>query len=105
MQNGPILTAVVKEVFGKNENDRFLGYVQNGQFKILTPGGSFSGSIRLTEIQIQEAVSPESRELDLTEYENSIIMVRGHESGGWIYSAQVIDRSGPILTAVVKEVF
>jgi hypothetical protein len=88
-----------------NENDSFLGYVQNGQFKILTPEGTLSGSIRLTEIQMQEAVSPESRELDLTEYEKSAIMVRGHESGGWIYSAEVIDRGGPILTAMVMEVF
>jgi hypothetical protein len=88
-----------------NENDQFLGYVQNGQFKILTPEGTLSGSVRLTEIQMQEAVSPESRELDLTEYENSAIMVHGRESGGWIYSAEVVDRGGPILTAVVMEVF
>jgi hypothetical protein len=54
---------------------------------------------------MQEDVSPESREFDLREYENSAIMICGHESRGWIYSAEVIDRGGPILTAVVMEVF
>ena len=43
-------------------------------------------------MQMQEAVSPESSELDLREYENSVIMVCGHESGDWIYSAEVINR-------------
>lgn len=88
-----------------NENDLFLGYVQNEQFKIQIPGGALSRPIRLTGIQMQEAVSPESRELDLREYEKFVIMVSGHESGGWIYSAEVIDRGEPILTAVVMEVF
>lgn len=31
-------------------------------------------------------------------------MVRGHDGGGWIYSAEVIDQVGPILTAVVQKV-
>lgn len=50
---------------------------------------------------MQEARPPESTELDLTEYEGKAIMVRGHSSGEWIYSAEVIDQARPILTAVV----
>lgn len=34
---------------------------------------------------IQEAVSPETRELDLAQYEGSALMVGGHYGGGWIY--------------------
>lgn len=32
-------------------------------------------------------------------------MVSGHGSSGWIYSAVVVDQAGPILTAVVQQVF
>ena len=48
---------------------------------------------------------PERAELDLTEYEGQAIMVRGLNAGGWVYSAAVIDQAGPILTAVVQQVF
>jgi hypothetical protein len=59
----------------------------------------------LTRIQMQEARPPETEELNLTEYEGQAILVRGHDGGGWIYSAEVIDQAGPILTAVVQHVF
>lgn len=54
---------------------------------------------------MQESVPPETEELNLTEYEGKAIMARGHNSGGWIYSAEVIDQADPILTAVVQQVF
>ena len=85
-----------------NGNDLFLGIVQDGKFHSLSPK---TASDRLTNIQMQEARSPESGELDMTEYEGSAIMVRGHDGGGWIYSAEIVDKAGPILTAVVREVF
>ncbi|WP_157860290.1 hypothetical protein [Methanosarcina acetivorans] len=59
----------------------------------------------MTRIQMQEAQTPESAELDLTEYEEKEIMIRGHEGDKWIFSAEVIDQSGLILTAVVKKLF
>jgi hypothetical protein len=59
----------------------------------------------LTRIQMQEARPPETEELNLTEHEGQAIMVRGHDGGGWIYSAEVIDQAGPILTMVVQQVF
>jgi len=89
-----------------NGNDRFLGIVENGEYALLAPSpGPIDVPIRLAGISMQESVPPESKELDLTEYEGSAVMVRGHDSGGWIYSAEVIDQAGPILTAVVQQVF
>jgi len=88
-----------------NGNDQFLGIVQNGEFQLLEPYRPLGGSVRLTGISMQESVPPESAELDLTEYEGKAIMVSGHDGGGWIYSAVVIDQAGPILTAVVQKVF
>jgi hypothetical protein len=54
---------------------------------------------------MQEARPPETGELDLSPYEGSAILVRGRDSGGWIYSAEVIDHASPILTLVVRRVF
>jgi hypothetical protein len=88
-----------------NGND-FLGIVQNGEFKVSVPDpGSLNVPVRLTSISMQESVPPESGEIELTEYEGKAIMVQGHGGGGWIYSASVIDQAGPILTAVVQQVF
>ena len=86
------------------ERDRFLGIVEKGEFRILSPYSSL-GPVRLTGIPMQAAMSPEVEELDLAEYEGCAIMVCGHDGGGWIYSTKVIDGAGPILTAVVLEVF
>jgi hypothetical protein len=88
-----------------DSNDQFLGIVQLGHLQILTPDQAAGSSVRLTSIPMQAAQPPESREIDLTKYEGQAIMVRGHDGGGWIYSAEVIDQAGPILTAVVQQVF
>ena len=85
-----------------NGNEQFLGMVQNGRFQALERKGIPS---RLTTIQMQEAVPPESGELNLHKYEGRAIMVQGHGGGGWIYSARIADEAGPILTAVVQQVF
>ncbi len=88
-----------------NGNDQFLGIVQLGRFQILMPDHAAGDAVRLTGIPMQAAQSPESAEISLAEYEGSALMVAGHYGGGWIYSASVIDQAGPILTAVVKQVF
>lgn len=88
-----------------NGNDEFLGIVQNGRFQHLAPHRALGGSVRLTSMPMQAAQTPESAELDLAEYEGKAIMVRGHGGGDWIYSAEVIDQAGPILTAVVRKAF
>jgi hypothetical protein len=88
-----------------NGNDQFLGIVQDGAFELMSPYSAPGGSVRLTAISMQAAVPPETAELDLSVYEGKAIMVRGHDGGGWIYSAAVIDQAGPILTAAVQKVF
>ncbi len=89
-----------------NEDDQFLGIVEIGQLQLLQPENLAGTSVRLTGIRMQEAASPESREIDLTEYEGKAIMVRGHDGGGeWIYSAELIDKAGPILTVLVQKLF
>lgn len=59
----------------------------------------------MTRAAMQEAISPEAKEIDLAEYEGNALMVRGYDSGGWIYSAQIVEQGGPILSAVVHRVF
>jgi hypothetical protein len=86
--------------------EQFLGIVQDDVFIPLEPhAGAIGAPIRLTALSMQAAVPPESEELDLTGYEGKAIMVSGYVGGGWLYSAEVIDHAGPILTAVVRRVF
>lgn len=88
-----------------NENNQFLGIVKNGQLQLLQPEDLTGTTVWLTRIQMQEARSEDSAEIDLTEYEGKAIIVRGHQSGEWIYSAEVTDQAGPILAAVVQKLF
>jgi hypothetical protein len=82
-----------------------IGVVQDGTFWILEPTALAGTSARLTGIAMQEARSPESKEINLAPYEGCAIMVRGRSSGGWVYSAEVIDRGSPLLTALVQNAF
>lgn len=81
---------------------RVMGLVRNGKFRLSVPSGRPEPFARLTRIAPQAAQPPEAGEIDLSEYEGSAIMVQGHDQGAWIYSAEIIDRAGPILTAVVE---
>jgi hypothetical protein len=88
-----------------NTNERFLGIVQDGRLHILLPERSRGTEARLTSMGMQAAMPPEMQEIDLAPHEEKALMVEGHDGGGWIYSAQVIDEAGPILTAVVRRLF
>ncbi len=87
-----------------NPDQASIGIVRSTQFKVLSPKNS-TGIARLTTIQMQESRSPESAELVLTDNEGQAIAVQGHDGGGWIYSANIIDTAGPIVTALVEAVF
>lgn len=87
------------------EHNEFLGIVVNGQFHRVSPERPIGSPLRLTEIQRQEAILPEAKEIHLKEYEGKAIMIQGIVDSGWVYTAQVIDHGGPILTALVKKVF
>lgn len=86
-------------------NSIFLGIVRDGKFIVLEPYRDINSMVRLTSIPMQAAQPSESAELYLDEYEGNAIMVSGRDGGGWIYSAEIVDKAGPILTAVVEQVF
>lgn len=88
-----------------NGNDQLLGIVNDGKFQPLATGDTPSVPVRLTRIPMQASQPPESAEINLAQHEGQAIMVRGRNAGGWVYSATVIDQAGPILTAVVQQVF
>jgi hypothetical protein len=76
-----------------------MGVVKEGKFLPFDE----KSEIKLETIAMQEATSPVP--LDLTKYEGKVIMVRGDLQGSLMYSAEVFDEAGPILTAVVVELF
>ena len=84
---------------------RFLGIVDGNKFQPLETDSSLDSSVRLTRISMVAGASPESNEIDLTEYEGTALMVEGTPSGEWIFDAEVVDKAGPILTEVVRRVF
>jgi hypothetical protein len=86
-------------------NTMLIGIVEQGRFNLLSPEPGTPGGARLTSISMQAAQPPESGELDLAQYEGGAIAVQGHDGGGWIYEASVVDTGGPILAALVREVF
>jgi hypothetical protein len=79
-----------------------LGRVEEGELLILAPAASAGARARLTEIGMVESVSPESREIALAPYEGAVLVVRGHDGGGWIYGAEIVEHAGPVLTPLVE---
>ena|GEM_PF-332888 len=88
-----------------NRNKQFFGMVRDGEFVIIAPERLKGDSVRLATIQIQEAQSPDSNEIDLSEYEGKIIELSGHDRRGWIYSAEVAEEAGAVLTNFLKKMF
>jgi hypothetical protein len=84
-------------------NEKILGIVKDGLFRRLTPIRDWSGC-RLTRIGPQRAQSPESGEIQLAEYEGSAVLVTGEAQEFWIYSADVIEQAGPIVSILVEHV-
>lgn len=82
-----------------------LGLVQGGELVILAPAASAGAAARLTEISMVEAVAPESKEVDLMPYEGMALVVRGYDSGGWIYEAEIVEQGGPLLSTLVQRVY
>ena len=85
----------------------FLGIVVEGKFNLLYPKPDFpGGEIRFTKIRMMEARSPESEEIHFHGYEGSAVAVQGDGGdSGWVHSARVVDTGGPIVTALVRQVF
>lgn len=73
----------------------YVGMVRDDLFQPWLPFSAPRDAMRLTSIQMQEARSPESGELGLRPYEGRLILVRGHASGEWLYSARLLRVFGP----------
>lgn len=84
---------------------QFLGLVERGELRLVLPQVFADGARKLTSVGMMAPEPPERGQLDLKPYEGSAIMVEGFDSGKWIFEAEVIERAGPILTAVVRQVF
>ena len=84
---------------------QFLCVVKDGTIVILLPESEAGNVVRLTEMPMQKAVAPEVQEISVKKHEGKAIMVEGRSSGGWIYSAELIETAGPILSALVQKAF
>lgn len=86
-------------------DDQFLCMVKDGKITILHPESEAGNIVRLTEMPMQAAMPPDAQEISVKKHEGKAIMVKGRCSGGWIYSVEMIDLAGPILSALVQKVF
>ena len=86
-------------------SEQFLCVVKDGKITVLLPELQAGNVVRLTEMPMQAAIAPEVQEISVKKQEGKAIMVEGRSSGGWIYSAELIDTAGPILSALVQKVF
>ena len=86
-------------------NYAYLGIVQRGRFVPLISEKPAGAALRLTSIAAQAGQSPESGEIALDAYDGLAILVRGIDQGDWIYTAQVVEQAGQILSLVVQAVF
>jgi N-acetylmuramoyl-L-alanine amidase len=84
---------------------QFFGLVQNKKFKVFAPQKLEGQIVNLTTAGAEASISPKSGEIDLSKYEDKIIEVSGYESGGWIYSAVVVEEAGPVLSDFLRKVF
>ncbi len=83
----------------------FLGVVEDGLFNLLAPCTPLGCFARLTSISMTAAIPPEAGELDLSPYEGKVIVVQGHDGGGWIYSASVVEVAPPLLGGFLLECY
>ena len=90
---------------GNQNQGLLLGRVEAGRFHVLDPAAIPYMTTRLTRIQMQEARSPDSAELDLSSYEGRLIVVQGHDGGGWLYGAHVVQTVKWPLSALARLAF
>jgi hypothetical protein len=86
------------EIFGA----RMVGVVQGGALVPMHPYGGATTTVQLTRAAMQTAPTPESGLIDLSPYEGQAIIFWGHNSGGWIYSAQVEGVLDPVSALLVR---
>ncbi len=80
--------------------DQYLGIVEGGRFILLLPEAEAGSHLRLTTLERTMAQPPEVDEIHLDESEGQVVMVSGDADPQWIWSAQVVDVAGPIVSAL-----
>jgi hypothetical protein len=84
------------------EPQEVLGIVANAQFI----SADTSKPIEVTEAQMQEAVDPHAKLVDLSKYEGKAILIKCQTNdGSFLWGSNVVSTAGPILTATFKKVF
>ena len=85
----------------ENENE-IIGVVKNGTFIV----ADLKEPRKLTGTHVVEAITPEAKQIDITEYEGKAILVSYEQiDDEWIWAAAITDIADPILTKVIKKVF
>jgi hypothetical protein len=85
---------------------QYVGLVEGGRLRRMLPTDLSERELRLTTAGLKDDVAPESLEIDLRPDEGSMLRVRGDHEGGWIYSAEVVERQpDSILSAIARHVF
>jgi hypothetical protein len=84
------------------EPQEVLGIVANAQFI----SADTSKPIEVTEAQMQEAVDPHAKLVDLSKYEGKAILIKCQTNdGSFLWGSNVVSTARPILTATFKKVF
>jgi hypothetical protein len=84
------------------EPQEVLGIVANAQFI----SAETRKPIEVSEAQMQEAVDPRAKLVDLSKYEGKVILIRCQTNdGSLLWGSNVVSTAGPILTALFKKVF
>jgi hypothetical protein len=88
------------------DSTRFIGIVNQGRFRRMFPPWIQDRYLRLTTVGAKEDVPPETGEIDLAPYEDSILKVLGQYRDGWIHSAMVVEEvPDSVLSIVAQQVF
>ncbi|WP_448561742.1 hypothetical protein [Trichothermofontia sp.] len=83
-------------------NHQYVGVVEGGRFVLLLPEVAAGSHRRLTTLDRSVAQPPELDEIHLDESEGQVVLVTGEADSQWIWSAQIVEVAGPIVTALAK---
>jgi hypothetical protein len=95
---------IIRDNLNEFEEDKneIVGLVEKGNFI----DADSKKILKLTRAHIVEAITPEAKQIDLTDYEGKAILVSFQQiDDEWIWAAAITDVADPILTKVIKKVF
>jgi hypothetical protein len=95
---------IIRDNLNEFEEDKneIIGLVENGNFI----DADSKKILKLTRAHIMEAITPDAKQIDLTDYEGKAILVSFRQiDDEWVYAAAITDVADPILTKVIKKVF